>query len=163
MCEKTAISVLNRRAFLLTATVAAAVFPSCLAFADEAASPPMERTRQFEEAFNALLAGAKPTDGKIAVDLPEIAENGNFVPLTIAVDSPMTADDHVSRIHVLSTANPVAKIATFHLSPLNGTAKVQSRIRLAKTQDIIILAQMSTGAVAIATQTVKVTIGGCAS
>ena len=163
MCEKMAISVLNRRAFVLNGTVAAAFLHSGLAFADDTASPQMERSKQFEEVFNALLGGAKPADGMIVADLPEIAENGNFVPLTIAVDSPMTADDHVTHIYVLSTANPVAKIATFHLSPVNGTARVQSRIRLAKTQDIVILAHMSTGALAIATQTVKVTIGGCAS
>lgn len=163
MCERTVISVLNRRSFLLAASAAAAVFPAGIAFADDAASPPMERTKQFEEAFAALLAGTKPAEGLIAVDLPEIAENGNFVPITMSVESPMTDADHVKLIHILSTGNPVAKIATFHLSPLNGQARIQSRIRLAKTQDVIVLAQMSSGALAIATQTVKVTIGGCAS
>ncbi len=66
-------------------------------------------------------------------------------------------------IHILSTANPVARIATFHLSPVNGVAKVQSRIRLAKTQDVIALAQLSNGALVMGTTTIKVTIGGCSS
>jgi sulfur-oxidizing protein SoxY len=163
MCEKAAISVLNRRALLLTVAAVAAAFPAGLVLADEAAVPQMERSKPFEDAFATLLAGAKPVEGLIAVDLPEIAENGNFVPITIAVESAMVDADYVSQIHILSTGNPVARIATFHLSPLNGTARVQSRIRLAKTQDIVILAHMSTGTMAIATQTVKVTIGGCAS
>lgn len=163
MCEKAAISVLNRRAFLLTAAAFTVAFPAGLALADEAAVPQMERSKQFGEAFATLLGSAKAVEGLIAVDLPEIAENGNFVPITMSVESPMTDADYVSQIHILSTANPVARIATFHLSPMNGTARVQSRIRLAKTQDVVILAQMSTGAMAIATQTVKVTIGGCAS
>ena len=162
------ISVLNRRVFLLSAGAATLVVSSAsalvnAALGDDMASTQLERTRQFEDAYQALVAGTKPIEGKIAVELPEIAENGNFVPLTISVDSPMTDDDHVKAIHVLSTANPLAKIATFHLSPANGLAKIQSRIRLAKTQDVVVLAQMSTGALAIATQTVKVTIGGCSN
>jgi sulfur-oxidizing protein SoxY len=166
MSERTAIAVIARRTLLLSgvaAAAAAAFLRTGLALAEDAASPPMERSKQFEEAFNTVVAGAKPAQGLIAVDLPEIAENGNFVPITISVESPMTDADHVKFIHILSTGNPVAKIATFHLSPLNWTARVQSRIRLAKTQDVMILAEMSSGTWAIATQTVKVTIGGCAS
>ena len=168
MREKINIAVFNRRAFLLSAGAASLVAGSALglaqaALAEDMASTQLERTRQFEDAFKALVAGAKPVEGRIAVDLPEIAENGNFVPVTISVDSPMTQGDHVTAIHVLSTANPMAKIATFHLSPVNGLAKIQSRIRLAKTQDVVVLAQMSTGELAIATQTVKVTIGGCSN
>ena len=116
-----------------------------------------------EEAFAALVAGATPLEGKVTFELPEVAENGNFVPLSVSVDSPMTPEDYVKTIHILSTANPVARIASFHLSPVNGVAKVMSRIRLAKTQDVIALAQLSTGLTAIATATVKVTIGGCSN
>lgn len=110
-----------------------------------------------------MLRGAVPADGKIAIDLPEIAENGNFVPVTIQVDSPMTPEDHVTAIHLLSTGNPTARVATFHLSPVNALARVQSRMRLAKTQDVIVLAEISNGTLAIATSLVRVTIGGCAS
>jgi sulfur-oxidizing protein SoxY len=163
MREMNRVSVLSRRVFLLSAAAGAVSYPAFLAAAEDMPSANLERSKQFEEAFSALISGAKPVESGITIDLPEIAENGNFVPITIEIASPMTAEDHVAAIHILSTANPVAKIATFHLSPLNGTARVQSRIRLAKTQDVIILAQMSSGAWAIATQTVKVTIGGCAS
>lgn len=163
MRERTHITVLTRRTVLVTAAAAVA-YPAMRAAADDApASSQLERSPQFEEAFAKLVAGATPVEGKITVDLPEIAENGNFVPVIISVDSPMTAESYVSAIHLLSTANPVAKIATFHLSPLNGAARVQSRIRLAKTQDVLVLAELSSGELAIATETVKVTIGGCSN
>lgn len=158
------LSVVNRRAFLISAGAAAAVFPSLGLFAQEARVPEaIERTKQFEEAYAALVAGGQPLEGKITLELPEIAENGNFVPLTVTVDSPMTPDDHVKVIHILATANPVARVVSFHLSPVNGVAKVQSRMRLAKTQDVIAIAQFSSGLFAATTATVKVTIGGCAS
>jgi sulfur-oxidizing protein SoxY len=163
MGESMTISVLNRRAFLVTAAGCAAALPSLLAQAEEMPSPAMERTGQFKQLYKELLGSATPAEAMIVLDLPEIAENGNFVPVTISVDSPMTADEHVRTIHLLSTGNPVAKVATFHLSPLNGIARVQSRMRLARTQDVLVLAQMSTGAMAVATQTVKVTIGGCSN
>lgn len=158
------IGVINRRTLLVSAGAAAALLAPLPLVAQDAAPPQaMERTKQFQEAYEALLAGGTPLDGKITLELPEIAENGNFVPLTVSIESPMTDADHVKAIHILSTANPVARIATFHLSPVNGVAKVQSRIRLAKTQDVIALAHFSNGLLAAATATVKVTIGGCSS
>lgn len=166
MANSAHISVLNRRSFVLVALGAACstqLLGSGRALADPGAVLPFERTPHFEEAFQKLLAGATPVEDLIAVDLPEIAENGNFVPITIVAESPMTDADHVRTIHILSSGNPVAPVATFRLSPLNGTARVQSRMRLARSQDVIVLAEMSTGALAIATMTVKVTIGGCQS
>lgn len=159
-----AISVVNRRCFVLSTAAAALIAPAFGLSAQETALPQaMERTAQFAEAFAALTAGAEPIPGKITFELPEIAENGNFVPLTVSVDSPMTDADYVKTIHILSTSNPVARIASFHLTPLNAVAKVQSRIRLAKTQDVVALALLSNGVMAVASATVKVTIGGCSS
>ena len=158
------LSVLNRRAFLITAGTAAAFLPALDLFAQEVSVPEaVQRTKLFEEAYAALVAGGTPLEGKMTLELPEIAENGNFVPLTVVVDSPMTPEDHVKVIHILATANPVARVASFHLSPVNGAAKVQSRMRLAKTQDVVAIAQLSNGLLLAATATVKVTIGGCAS
>jgi sulfur-oxidizing protein SoxY len=156
------ILILSRRTFMVSAAAGVCV-PTFLAKAEAPAQSVMERSSQFDEAFKALLAGATPVEGKITLELPEIAENGNFVPVTITVDSPMTAEDHVKAVHILSTGNPVARVATFHLSPINAVARVQSRMRLAKTQDVIALAELSNGSLAIATTLVKVTIGGCAS
>lgn len=122
-----------------------------------------ERTPHFEEALKTLLAGRTPVEGGVRIELPEIAENGNFVPIEITVDSPMTANDYVNAVHVLSSGNPVAPVATFRFSPLNAKARVQSRMRLARTQDVVVVAEHSTGALHSATTFVKVTIGGCAS
>ena len=162
MREDIRVSILNRRAFLVSAVAVAGLTPF-LVYAETSSSLTLERSKQFEEDFARIVAGATPVEGRIAVDLPELAENGNFVPITIAVDSPMTDADYVKAIHLLSTANPFAHVATFHLSPLNALARVQTRMRLAKTQDVVTLAELSTGEMLIATTLVKVTIGGCAS
>jgi sulfur-oxidizing protein SoxY len=110
----------------------------------------------------AKFTGGKTAEmGKITIDLPEIAENGNTVPLTITVESPMTADDHVSDIIVVAEGNPRAGLATFHLSPLSGRAEAATRIRLAATQNIVVVAKTSKGQFFTEQKPVKVTIGGC--
>ncbi len=117
-----------------------------------------------QEAADAIAAftGGKPTTpGKITIDLPEIAENGNTVPFSVTVDSPMTADDYVSDILVVAQANPRPRIVTFHLTPLCGRADVATRIRLAATQDVTVVAKTSKGQFITASKAVKVTVGGC--
>jgi sulfur-oxidizing protein SoxY len=110
----------------------------------------------------AKFTGGKTAEkGKITIDLPEIAENGNTVPLTITVESPMTADDHVSDIIVVAEGNPRPGLATFHLSPLSGRAEAATRIRLAATQNIVVVAKTSKGQFFTEQKPVKVTIGGC--
>ena len=153
------ISKFDRRQFLISAAAAAGWLPLIAKAAHGEAA--LERSRQFEETFAKLTGRATPVAGRITVDLPELADNGNFVPITMMVDSPMTDADHVKSIHIVSTANPAALVATFHLSPVNAVARVQSRMRLAKTQDVIVLAELSNGDMLISTTTVKVTIGGC--
>lgn len=154
------IVVVSRRT-LIASGVATLCLPAILAHAEAPSSSSLERSVLFNDELKKLLAGSTPVEGKINLEMPEIAENGNFVPVTIAVESPMTESDHVKAIHLLSTANPVARVATFHLSPINAVARVQSRMRLAKTQDVVALAELSNGTLAIATALVKVTIGGC--
>jgi sulfur-oxidizing protein SoxY len=110
----------------------------------------------------AKFTGGKPlSKGKIAIDLPEIAENGNTVPLTITVESPMTADDRVTDILVVAEGNPRPGIATFHLSAMSGRAEAATRIRLAATQNIVVVAKTSKGELFTQQKPVKVTIGGC--
>ena len=77
--------------------------------------------------------------------MPEIAENGNTVPFTISVDSPMTDKDYVKAVHVISTGNPQPGVATFRFTPQSGKAAAASRMRLAETQDVIALAELSDG------------------
>lgn len=104
-------------------------------------------------------AGAK--EGKITFDLPEIAENGRTVPITVTVESPMTDADHVKQIHLVSEGNPVPDIGTFNLTPAMGKAEIKTRIRLGMTQNVVAAAVMSDGSVYVAKREVKVTVGGC--
>jgi sulfur-oxidizing protein SoxY len=114
------------------------------------------------EADIAKFTGGKTAEaGKITIDLPEIAENGNTVPLTVTVDSPMTAESYVSDILVVADGNPRPGVATFHFTPLSGSAEATTRIRLATTQNIIVVAKTSDGKLYTGQKLVKVTIGGC--
>lgn len=115
----------------------------------------------WEAALKKIIGEATPINDKIKLEMPEIAENGNTVPFSVSVDSPMTTEDYVKSVHVISTGNPQPVIATFHFTPESGKAAVASRMRLAKTQDIISVAELSDGKFAMTKKTVKVTIGGC--
>jgi len=146
----------SRREFAIgaaaAATIAALPLETVLA---------QDQTQPWEQAVRKILGDAKPIDGKITVEMPEIAENGNTVPFTIAIDSPMTETDFVKAIHIVATANPQPGVATFRLTPLSGKAAVASRMRLQRTQDVITIAELSDGRFLMAKRTVKVTIGGC--
>ncbi len=117
--------------------------------------------KEFDEAFKQIVGEGKPVTGKLKLEIPEIAENGNTVPYLLAVDSPMTDGEHIKAMHVLSTTNPQPGVASFTLTPLMGKASIASRMRLARTQDVVALAEMSDGQFLVARRTVKVTIGGC--
>jgi sulfur-oxidizing protein SoxY len=114
-----------------------------------------------EAELKKLLGDRKPLDGKIKLDLPAIAENGLVVPLNFDVESPMTEADHVKAVHFFADANPLPGLASFRFTPAAGRASASTRIRLAATQNIICVAEMSDGKVHMAKQEVKVTIGGC--
>jgi sulfur-oxidizing protein SoxY len=146
----------SRREFVIGAT--AAIAAGTLASGTVQAQ---DQAQAWEQAVRKILGETKPSDGKMTIDMPEIAENGNTVPFTISVDSPMTEKDHVKAIHIIATANPQPGVATFRLSPLSGKAAVASRMRLARTQDVIGIAELSDGRFLMAKRAVKVTIGGC--
>ncbi|MFT3730932.1 MAG: thiosulfate oxidation carrier protein SoxY [Hyphomicrobium sp.] len=161
MNDRADISILSRRTFIVAGAAGAVLAPWAARADGGAAAEPFAPSQEFKDDFARIVGAATPVASKVSVDLPETADNGNFVPITISVDSPMTEADHVKAIYLLSTANPHAHVATFHLSPVNAIARVQSRMRLAKTQDVIVLAELSTGAFLISTTRVGVTIGGC--
>lgn len=100
-------------------------------------------------------------EGRVTLRLPPIAENGNTVPLTVSVESPMTAADYVKTIHVFADKNPTPDIAVFHLTPALGRASADTRIRLGQTQDVVAIAEMRDGKLFMTRAEVKVTIGGC--
>ncbi len=114
-----------------------------------------------EAAMMKSVGGKKPTMGKVKLDLPEIAENGNTVPIGLEVESPMTSSDYPKALHVFADKNPTPDVASFFFTPANGKAKVSARMRMAKTQNIIAVAEMSDGSVFMGQKEVKVTIGGC--
>ncbi|NNE24578.1 MAG: thiosulfate oxidation carrier protein SoxY [Rhizobiales bacterium] len=108
-----------------------------------------------------FTGGKAPAEGKVTLKMPEIAENGNTVPLSISVDSPMTADNYVKRVVIVAEGNPRPEVATLHFSPKSGVAEASTRMRLAKTQNVVALAEMSDGSFHMVKRQVKVTIGGC--
>lgn len=117
--------------------------------------PAMEAWRQ------EILAGRTPAEGRIVLDLPEIAENGNTVPLVVEVESPMTEDDYVKAVHIMTERNPDPEVATFRFSPRSGRAAVSTRIRLAESGRVHAVAEMSDGTVYAVSRQIEVTIGGC--
>lgn len=108
-----------------------------------------------------LAAGKPMAEGKIKLDLPEIAENGLVVPINVSVESPMTDDDYVKSVHVYADGNPLPTVLTYRFTPACGRAAASTRMRLAQTQNIIAVAEMSNGQLYTAKAEVKVTIGGC--
>lgn len=105
--------------------------------------------------------GMEPEAGTITLDAPEIAENGNTVPVSVSVESPMTADDYVESVAIYADGNPSPDVITFNFTPMSGEASATTRMRLAKTQNVIAVAKTSTGKVFMDKKEVKVTIGGC--
>jgi sulfur-oxidizing protein SoxY len=145
---------LTRRT-LLTGSAAAAVasfFGSQQAFAS---------VEELNKAISEFTGGAEPGEGPVTLITPEIAENGNSVPVSVLVESPMTEDDHVQSVMILAEDNPLPNVATFHFSAMSGEARASTRMRLAKTQNVVAVAKMSNGDVYKVSNNVKVTIGGC--
>ena len=122
---------------------------------------PAHAANNAQDLIKAFTGGKQAAEGKVKLDLPEIAENGNTVPMTVTVESPMSEQSHVTEVLVVADGNPNAGVATFHFSPASGVAEANTRIRLAATQDIIAVAKMNDGSFVMASKQVKVTIGGC--
>jgi sulfur-oxidizing protein SoxY len=152
--------LLARRDFI-AGSGAAVLVAALLGSLSEAKASPSERSEHYTAALAALLAGATARAGGIDMDIPADIENGDYVPVALSVESPMTAESHVKSIHLLSTLNPRSEVATFRFTPLSGKARVTSRMRLAKSQDVIAIAAMSDGTFLIGTRAVAVKIGGC--
>jgi len=150
---------LDRRDFLI-GTAAAALTPG-LTGSSAAADGPAPHSAEFERTLAGILGGAVAKESGIEMDLPENVDNGDYVPVGLSVASPMSPDDHVKAIHLLSTANPRAHVATFRFTLLSGKARITSRMRLAKTQEVVAIAELSDGTFLMATQAVDVKVGGC--
>ena len=99
--------------------------------------------------------------GKIKLDVPQIAENGLVVPINVEVESPMTGQDFVKAVHVFADGNPLPGVVSYRFTAEAGKAAASTRMRLAQTQNIVCVAEMSNGALYSAKAEIKVTIGGC--
>jgi sulfur-oxidizing protein SoxY len=116
-----------------------------------------------DQARDWLASHAKgaPKDGKVSLKAPEIAENGNAVPLTVSVDSEMSDQTYVKAIYIAADGNPNPGVAVYEFTPLSGKAEVSLRVRLQQTQKIVAVAEMNDGSLYTASREIKVTIGGC--
>ena len=112
-------------------------------------------------AIQKVVGDAKINDGKVKLDVPPLSENGNAVALTVSVESPMTATDHVKSIHVFAEKNLQPNVISAKLGPRAGLPMVQTRIRLADTQDLIAIAELSDGTFWRGTGNVIITLGAC--
>ena len=113
------------------------------------------------EAIRKVVGTATLTEGRVKLDVPPLVENGSTVPLTVSVDSPMTAADHVKAIHVFNEKNPQPNVFSARLGPHNGKAIVGTRIKLGDSQRIIAIAETSDGKFWSAGADVIVTLAAC--
>lgn len=114
-----------------------------------------------QEVLDKAVGGKKAQPGRVKIRMPEIAENGNTVPMSVSVDSAMKGSDMVKAVHVVTDNNPRPEVASFFFTPANGRAEVSTRIRLSTTMQVIAYAEMSDGSVYSGQAEAKVTIGGC--
>jgi sulfur-oxidizing protein SoxY len=144
----------TRREALALAGIAglAALLAPRMSFADESA---------VAAEIKKLYGDKKFDSGKVKLDVPEIAENGLVVPVNVDVDSPMTDSDYVKAVHIFADGNPQPGIVSYKFTPACGKASASTRMRLAQTQNIVCIAEMSNGSLYMAKANVKVTIGGC--
>ena len=140
---------------LLTRRTAMAAIAGVIVARNAGATP--EQTKEW------LSAAAKgtPKEAKVTLKAPEIAENGNAVPLTVTVDSEMSEKSYVKALYIAADGNPNAGVAVYEFTPLSGKAEVSLRVRLQQTQKLVVVAEMNDGTLYTASREVKVTIGGC--
>jgi sulfur-oxidizing protein SoxY len=142
----------TRRSFLALAGGAAAII---------SLRPAQATPATLAAAIRAVVGTAEVHPGKVRLEIPPLVENGNTVPMTVSVASPMTSEDHVRSIHVFNEKNPQPNIGNFQLGPRAGRAQVSTRIRLADSQKIVAIAQLSDGSFWSASVDVIVTLAAC--
>ncbi len=114
-----------------------------------------------QDAIRAVVGTAPVTKGRVKLELPPLSENGNAVPLTVSLESAMTPAEHVRAIHVFTEKNPQPEVVSFRLGPRAGRARVSTRIRLADTQTVMAIAELSDGSFWSAAAAVVVTLAAC--
>ena len=153
---------MERRNFLKNMGTAMALSTVIPAVSFAGTAPKDANKMSYKTALDAITNGKAPKESyKVKLKTHEIAENGAVVPVTVNVESPMTDSDYVKSIHILSSKNGNSRTVDVNLTPANGKAMFSTRIKLNGTQNVVALVEMSNGDFLIASQSVKVTIGGC--
>lgn len=149
----------TRRRLLLAAggTFAGSALPLRL----DAQQPARSLAPQLVDAMRGFTGTARVFPGRVTLDLPPLIENGHGVPLSVSVESPMTAADHVAEIRIFNEKNPQPDIIGFRLGPRAGRARVSTRVRLADTQTVVAVARMSDGSFWSGSAHVIVTLAAC--
>jgi sulfur-oxidizing protein SoxY len=146
--------MISRRVFLLlgVATAAEAQLPSNIQEI---------RRKALDEAVAKVVGGAQVRQGRVKLDVPPLIDNGNLVPLSVEVESTMSAADHVKAIHLFTERNPQPYILSAYLGPRAGRARIATRARIADTGAVIAIAQMSDGSFWSDSVKVVVTLSAC--
>ena len=145
----------TRRDFLIaTGTIAGAALAGA---AGEAAATP----EAMQQALRKLTGNAKVSRGKVKLDIPPLIDNGNAVPMSVSVESPMTQADHVKAIHVVTERNPQPTVVSVFLGPRAGRARMTTRIRIATSQTVTAVAELSDGTFWSGAADVVVTLSAC--
>jgi sulfur-oxidizing protein SoxY len=148
----------SRREFLkVTVGAAAGLGLGAVITVTPASATPAE----MQEAVRSVIGSARVTPGKVKLELPPLIENGNAVPLTITVDSPMTEAQHVRAVHVFTEKNPQPYVVSFHLGPRAGRARVSTRMRLADSQTVLAICELSDGSFWSDSAGIVVTLAAC--
>ena len=123
---------------------------------------PLEATpAMLTSAIRNVVGEAPVRAGKVTLDIPPLVENGNTVPMTVKVASPMTDNEHVKSIHVFVEKNPQPNVGNFYIGPFAGRAQVATRIRLADTQKVVAIARLSDDTFWSASADIVVTLAAC--
>ncbi|HJO75893.1 MAG TPA: thiosulfate oxidation carrier protein SoxY [Rhodospirillales bacterium] len=157
MSEKFITQNIRRRDVLAVAGTGVVAASTIGLFVGDAMADPAAVAK----AIKAKIGDKKTMAGNVTLELPQIAENGNTVPIAVEVKSPMTGSDYVKAVHIYSEGNPAPDVATFRFTPDSGRARVSLRMRMIKSQNVVAVAEMSNGKVHMVKNAVKVTIGGC--
>jgi len=126
-----------------------------------AVSPARATPATMEEAIRKVVGSGRVSPGRVKLELPPLVENGNTVPLAVRVESPMTEADHVRAIHIFTEKNPQPEVVSFHLGPRAGRASVATRVRLADTQTVVAISELSDGSFWSDRVNVVVTLAAC--
>jgi sulfur-oxidizing protein SoxY len=149
----------TRREFLVLAAASFAAATAAKAQLDPNLAE--ERKAAYEAALGKVVGSARVRAGRVKLQLPPLIDNGNSVPLSVAVESPMTLSDHVKAIHVFTQRNPLPDVVSVHLGPRAGRAGISTRVRLADTQTVVAIAELSDGTFWSDSAEVVVTLSAC--